>query len=74
VERQRLMQLVLEAREPADLTDEAQVIIEWRLEQLEKLGVSRIKAALFAASVDWHEIAALVARGCPPELAVEIVR
>jgi hypothetical protein len=74
MERERVMQQVLEAGEPADLTDEEQLVIEWRLEQLEKLGVSRIKAALFAGFVDWHDIAALVARGCSAELAVEIVR
>ena len=28
----------------------------------------------FAALVDWHEVAALVARGCPPDLALEIAR
>jgi hypothetical protein len=75
MERERVMQQVLEAGESAaDLTDEEQLVIEWRLEQLEKLGVSRIKAALFAGFVDWHDIAALVARGCSAELAVEIVR
>jgi hypothetical protein len=73
MERKRLMEQVLEAAESPQ-TDEEQLVIEWRLEQLEKLGVSRIKAALFAGFVDWHEIAALVARGCSPELAVEIVR
>ena len=31
-------------------------------------------AETFAGLIDWHEIAALVARGCPPNLALEIVR
>jgi hypothetical protein len=65
---------VLEASEFSHDSDEEQLVIEWQLEQLEKLGVSTIKAALFAGFVDWHEIAALVSRGCSPELAVEIVR
>jgi hypothetical protein len=74
MERERVIEQVLEASESSYDTDEEQLVIEWQLEQLEKLGVSKIKAALFAGFVDWHEIAALVARGCSPELAVEIVR
>jgi hypothetical protein len=73
MERERLIEQVLEAAE-SHQTDEEQQVIEWKLEQLEKLGVSRIKAALFAGFVDWHDIAALVSRGCSPELALEIVR
>jgi hypothetical protein len=74
MERERVIEQVLEASESSHDTDEEQLVIEWQLEQLEKLGVSTIKAALFAGFVDWHEIAALVSRGCSPELAVEIVR
>jgi hypothetical protein len=74
MERERVIEQVLEASEHSHDTDEEQLVIEWQLEQLEKLGVSTIKAALFAGFVDWHEIAALVSRGCSPELAVEIVR
>ena len=43
-------------------------------EQLGRLGVSHVLAAMFAGFVDWHQVAALVARGCPPELALEIAR
>ena len=53
---------------------EEQLVQEWRVAQLERLGVSRLIAAAFADSIDWHEIASLVRRGCSPELAVEIVR
>jgi hypothetical protein len=74
MERELVMQQVLEAGEPPETTEEEQLVLEWRLERLEQLGVSRIKAALFADFVDWHEIAALVRRGCSPELAIEIVR
>ena len=74
MERERVIEQVLEASEFSHDTDEEQLVIAWRLEQLDKLGVSPIKAALFAGFVDWHEIAALVGRGCSPELAVEIVR
>ena len=44
----------------------------WRVEQLEKLGLSTIIADAVADSVDWHEVAPLIDRGCPPELALEI--
>ena len=46
----------------------------WRREQLERLGVTRQTAELLGELVDWHDAAALVGRGCPPELAVEILR
>lgn len=55
-------------------TDEELAIQAWRTEQLRRLGLSRILAQSFAGLVDWHEVAALVARGCPPELALEIAR
>lgn len=55
-------------------TLEEQMVLEWRTHQLERLGVSKLIAAAFADRIDWHEIAALVQRGCSPELAVEIVR
>jgi len=57
-----------------DTTDEELVIQGWRAEQLRRLGLSRIVAETFAGLVDWHEVAALVARGCSPELALEIAR
>ena len=46
----------------------------WRVEQLERLGVSAVVADAVANSVDWHEVASLVQKGCPPELALEISR
>jgi hypothetical protein len=57
-----------------DTTDEELMIQAWRAEQLRRLGLSRILAETFAGLVDWHEVAALVARGCSPELALEIAR
>ena len=56
------------------MTDEEWTVQSWRAEQLRRLGLSHIVAETFAGLVDWHEIAALVRRGCPPELALEIVR
>jgi len=38
------------------------------------LGLPRALADAFANLVDWHELAGLVGRGCPPMLALEIVR
>jgi hypothetical protein len=55
-------------------TDEELQIHIWQAEQLRRLGLSRALAETFAGLVDWHEIAALVARGCSPELALEIAR
>ena len=46
----------------------------WRTEQLRRLGLSRRTADTFADVVDWRAIARLVDRGCPAELALEIVR
>jgi hypothetical protein len=54
-------------------TDEEQLVLEWRITQLERIGVSKLTALMFANLVDWHEIAALVRRGCAPDLAIDIV-
>jgi hypothetical protein len=53
-------------------TDEELRTYAWSAEQLQLLGLSRTIAWTFAGLVDWHEVAALVARGCSPELALEI--
>ena len=46
----------------------------WRVEQLGKLGLSSAIADAVANVVDWHDVARLVEKGCPPELALEIAR
>ena len=46
----------------------------WRVEQLAKLGLSTVIATAVATIVDWHDVARLVEKGCPPELALEIAR
>jgi hypothetical protein len=56
------------------VSDDELAVHVWRADQLQRLGVSRILAHTYARLVDWHEIAALVTRGCPPELALEIAR
>jgi hypothetical protein len=57
-----------------DTADEELLIHAWRAEQLRRLGFPRTLAETLAGVVDWHEVAALVGRGCSPNLALEIVR
>jgi hypothetical protein len=54
--------------------EEDVLVHDWRTEQLHRLGLHRILAEAFADFVDWHVIAKLVERGCPPQLALDIVR
>jgi hypothetical protein len=53
--------------------DEHSLVHEWRVGQLTRLGIPEPLADAVAARVDWHQIAALVQRGCPPWLALRIV-
>ena len=46
---------------------------DWRAGQLTRLGIPRPLAEAVADRVDWHQIAALIRRGCPPCLALRIV-
>jgi hypothetical protein len=46
----------------------------WRVTQLARLGLARPVAEAVADEVDWHEVAKLVRRGCPAELAVAIIQ
>ena len=46
---------------------------DWRAAQPARLGFPRPLAEAVADHVDWHEIAALVYRGCRPRLALNIV-
>ena len=66
--------LISDAELVEDTSEQELLIHAWRAEQLRRLGVSRVLAETFAGLVDWHEVAALVARGCAPTLALEIVR
>ena len=66
--------LISDAELVEEATDEELLIHAWRVEQLQRLGLRHILAETFADLVDWHEIAELVARGCKPELALEIAR
>lgn len=72
---------VVQMNEPIEMeSEEVQMESEevrvraWRVEQLGNLGLSTFVAEAAADFVDWHEVAPLVDKGCPPELALEIAR
>ena len=46
----------------------------WRVSQLTRLGIPGALAEIYADGLDWHQIASLVQRGCPPLLALQIIR
>jgi hypothetical protein len=66
--------LISDAELVEETSDEELLIHAWRVEQLQRLGLPHILAETYAQLVDWHEIAGLVAGGCPLELALEIAR
>jgi hypothetical protein len=49
------------------------VVNDWRVSQLERLGIPSPMSRVYARRVDWHEVARLVQHGCPPLLALRIV-
>jgi hypothetical protein len=49
------------------------LVHDWRVSQLERLGLSGPLAEIYVDCIDWHQIARLVQRGCPPRLALRIV-
>jgi hypothetical protein len=53
---------------------ETRLVHAWRSEQLRRLGLPSMLADAFADVIDWHALSALVARGCPLGLALQIVR
>ena len=46
----------------------------WRVSQLTCLGIPGPLAEIYADRIDWHQVARLVQHGCPPRLALRIVR
>jgi hypothetical protein len=46
---------------------------QWRVSRLRHLGIPAPLAEVYAGRIDWHQIARLVQRGCPPLLALRIV-
>ena len=56
------------------IKDEKLLVHNWRAAQLKHLGIPEPLAETCADHLDWHEIAHLVHRGCPPLLALRIIR
>ena len=52
---------------------EEQLAHDWRVDRLTRLGVPGSLAEVYADRLDWHQVARLVQRGCPPRLALRIV-
>jgi len=50
------------------------VVHDWRVARLVRLGIPVVLAENAADHVDWHQVAKLVQHGCPPLLALRIVR
>jgi hypothetical protein len=50
------------------------LVHNWRVSRLVSLGIPEPLAEVYAGRIDWHQIARLVQRGCPPWLALRIVR
>lgn len=55
------------------INHDARSVHAWRVTQLKRLGIPAPLAEADADRVDWHKIAGLVHRGCPPRLAMRIV-
>ena len=51
---------------------EQQLVHDWRVSQLTRLGIPSPLAEVCADHVDWHQVARLVQRGCPTGLALRI--
>ena len=48
------------------------LVHSWRVDRLTRLGVPGALAEAYADRLDWHQVARLVRRGCPPRLALRI--
>jgi hypothetical protein len=54
--------------------DEVQRVLQWRITRLQRAGYDEESAVRLArAPVDLHTAIDLLERGCPPELAVQIL-
>jgi len=59
---------------PEKTVDKDDLLVhDWRAGQLKRLGVPGAMAEAVADRLDWHQVAALVRRGCPPVLALRMV-
>jgi len=65
------MQASIASHQSAD-RDEL-LVHHWRVERLTGLGIPGPLAEAYADHLDWHQVARLVQRGCPPQLALRII-
>jgi hypothetical protein len=59
---------------PRGAGDEKLLVHNWRMARLTGLGIPGPLAEVNADHLDWHQVARLVQRGCPPRLALRIAR
>jgi hypothetical protein len=59
---------------PEAIDHDGAPVHKWRVAQLKRLGIPGQLAEVYADRLDWHQVARLVRRGCPPLLALRIVR
>jgi hypothetical protein len=57
-----------------DIDAEESAVHAWRVGRLARLGLAELVAEAVADHVDWHDVAALVDKGCPAALAVAILQ
>jgi hypothetical protein len=57
-----------------EIIEKQDPVHEWRVARLARLGIPWPVAEAAAGHVDWHQMAALVQRGCPPWTALRILR
>jgi hypothetical protein len=67
----RTMELAITGHEAVDHDD--LLVHTWRVARLTRLGIPELLAEIHADHLDWHQIARLAQRGCPPRLAFRIV-
>jgi hypothetical protein len=58
---------------PETIDCDGLLVHKWRAAQLKRLGIPEPLAEAYADRLDWHQVARLVQRGCPPRLALRIV-
>ena len=66
------MKPAITGRETAE--DEGLLVHDWRVARLAQFGIPQSLAEVYADHIDWRQVARLVQRGCPPRLALRIVR
>jgi hypothetical protein len=71
--RRKTMELTLRPGRH-EIIERQDPVHEWRVARLARLGIPWPVAEAAAGQVDWHQMAALMQRGCPPWLALRILR